>query len=202
MPVMPVQPLQTGPRFRHPDNRKRFTQTEFVRMMELGLLDGQRLELVDGDLIDKMGQNPPHATAIQRLTRWLAKTFGLDLVRAQLPIQVAGTDREFTLPEPDFAVVREDKADYANRHPSGTELLLVVEIADSSIQIDRTVKPSLYARAGIPEYWVLDIPGQRMIVHRHPAQGEYTDIGVVDAMGSMAPESMPTQTVSVQSLLP
>jgi len=145
-------------------------------MGESGLFDGQRYELIDGDLIDKMGQKPRHSSAIGLLLRWLQSILEIDRVRVQLPIEAAGEDREWSEPEPDIAVLVELKAEHEERHPRGNELLLVVEVADSSVSFDLTRKATLYARSGVPEYWVLDLIRRMLVVHRQPDGTQYRDI--------------------------
>src|SRR5437016_3998925 len=85
--------------------RKRFTRQEVERLAEAGVFDGQRYELIDGDLIDKMGQKPPHSSAIRRVQSWLRKAVNPDLIQVQLPIEASREDQESSLPEPDFAVL-------------------------------------------------------------------------------------------------
>jgi hypothetical protein len=116
--------------------RKRFTRLEVDRMSELGLLDGQRCELIDGELIDKLGQNPPHAQAIRNLFSWLSAFFAPKQLQMQLPIEVRPGDSDWSLPEPDIAVLAETGGEYGKRHPRGDELLLVVEVADTSLRQD------------------------------------------------------------------
>jgi len=135
-------------------------------MSKAGLFEGQRFELIHGDLIDKMGQKPPHASAIQLCMAVLVKVFGVDLVRVQLPVEAGAVDRERSLPEPDLAVLVEARRDFAQRHPDGRELALVVEVADTTLRHDAQTKRDLYARAGVPEYWVLDLNGRRLIAHQ------------------------------------
>lgn len=145
--------------------RKRFTRSEVEQMLEVGLFAGQRFELIDGDLIDKMGQNPPHATSIRRGMLALMKLFGEEYVQVQLPMEAGAVDRERSVPEPDLAVVMECKPDFARRHPNGSELRLVVEVADTTLKSDCSTKRDLYARAGVREYWVLDLTNRRVLVH-------------------------------------
>jgi Uma2 family endonuclease len=158
--------------------RKRFTRSEVEQMLEAGLFAGQRFELIDGDLIDKMGQNPPHATAIELCMEQLVRIFGVRLVRVQLPMEASGLDRERSVPEPDLAVLVERKPDFARRHPNGSELKLLVEVSDTTVRYDSTTKRDLYARAGVPEYWVLDLTNRRALVHRQldPNKSEYANI--------------------------
>jgi Uma2 family endonuclease len=182
--------------------RKRFTRADVARLSDAGLFEGQRYELIEGDLIDKMGQNPPHAGTVAWVLLWLAKAFGGAAVRCQLPIEVALEDRERSEPEPDCAVMAEPGPVYFERHPRGDELLLVVEIADTTARFDRTVKSALYARASVAEYWVLDLPARTLFVHRHPSGGSYRQVTGLAEDETVAPDSRPDAVVKVSELLP
>ena len=153
--------------------RSDYTREEVNRMEETGVLVG-KYELLEGHLIDKMGQNPPHASSLHRMHGWLIRIYGSARVRNQVPIEVAVKDRRRNEPQPDIAVVAEDKPEYDDRHPRGDELVLIVEIADSNSRFDLTVKAALYARAGVPEYWVLYVPKRVIGVHRGLQQEAYT----------------------------
>ena len=152
--------------------RKRFTRQDVERFAEAGVFEGQRYELIDGDLIDKMGQNPPHALALS-LVLAILRFFDGKLVRSQSPVEVSHEDRERSLPEPDVSVLLEWKADFKDRHPKADELLLAIEISDSSINFDLSVKAALYAKARLREYWVLDLGRRRLIVHRQSDGAEF-----------------------------
>ena len=103
------------------------------------------------------------------------------------------------MPEPDLAVLAEFKTDYARRHPRGDELLLAVEVADTTVRYDATMKRDLYARAGVPEYWVLDIGGRRLIVHQRLAQGKFEQI---ESLPENAIVSAGGEQIPVSALLP
>jgi Uma2 family endonuclease len=182
--------------------RKRFTRSDVARLNEAGLFEGQRYELIEGDLIDKMGQNPPHAWTVAFVHVWLAKAFGVALIRGQLPIEVAREDRDHSEPEPDLVVVAEPRLDYAARHPRGDELLLLIEVADTSVYFDRRVKSALYARASVTEYWVLDVSSRALFVHRHPSGGNYRQVIRLSEDETVAPDSRPDAVVKVSDLLP
>jgi Uma2 family endonuclease len=182
--------------------RKRFTRSEVDRMQEIGIFDGQRCELIYGELIDKRGQNPPHAYAIQRIFAWLIGLFGPDRLHIRSPVEVKPGDSEWSLPEPDVAVLAEASGDYGKRHPRGDELLLLVEVADASLRQDLTTKRDLYARASVGEYWVLDLQSRRLIVHRNPAQGEYRETAIVNEDGIASCAANPEQTIAIRDLLP
>ncbi len=171
-------------------------------MVESGIFDGQRFELLDGDIVNKRGQNPPHASAIQLLLALLVSFFGAARVRIQLPIDVAPKDRERNEPEPDVAVLAQTKPEFALRHPRGDELLLVVEVADTSLRTDLSFKRDLYARAGVPEYWVLDLNGRCLIAHRSPHEGTYRKVVTRSENDSVSIESLPDATIAVAGLLP
>jgi Uma2 family endonuclease len=155
--------------------RTDYTREEVTRLEEAGLLT-DRVELIDGELVSKMGQNPPHALCLQWLHEWLLRVFGTGRVRTQVPIEVAEPDRKRNAPQPDIAVVRQFKPEYWKRHPRGDELILVVEISDASLRFDLSTKLQLYARAGVPEYWVLDIGNRRLIMHRSLDNGIYSEL--------------------------
>ncbi len=118
-----------------------------------------RYELIDGELINKMGQNSPHSFTLRLIARWLTLIFGIDFVQTQLPIEVASADRELNYPDPDVAVLTISWEGFNKRDPEPHVVALAVEISDSTLRMDRTTKAALYARAGIVEYWIVDVNG-------------------------------------------
>ena len=181
--------------------RKRFTREEVERMMDTDIFAGQRFELIDGDLIDKMGQKPPHSYTIQLVAKWLYTVFGIDAIRIQSSIEASGTDRERSVPEPDVAVLVERLSDYRRRHPRGDELLLAVEVADTTRSLDLSRKVELYAAAGVPEYWVVDLPKRMLVIHRQPDGQQYRDIHMFAEDENVSLEGREEQ-VRVGDLLP
>jgi Uma2 family endonuclease len=181
--------------------RKRFTRSEVERIIDTGVFDGQRFELIDGDLIDKMGQKPPHSFTIRLIADWLVKLFGIERVQIQLPIEASSADRDRSVPEPDIAVLIQRKAEYGRRDPRGNELSLVVEVASTSQSFDLTVKACLYARSAVSEYWVMDVEHRALIVHREPDGQQYRQIRVYteDELVSMEGRE---ERVRVGDLLP
>ena len=153
--------------------RKRFSRQEVDRLLEAGFFEGQRYELIDGDLIDKMGQNPPHASAIQLIVDLLVSLLGRGRVRCQSPMEVSDEDRERTLPEPDVVILCEAKPDFRKRHPRADEVLLVIEVSDTTTNFDLSRKTVLYAKAGVREYWVLDLNRRMLVVNREPDGSTY-----------------------------
>jgi Uma2 family endonuclease len=162
----------------------------------------QRYELIDGDLIDKAGQSPPHAYAIGLVRALLTRVIGIEHVQVRAPIEVASEDQERSAPEPDVAVLAEVKPEYQLRRPRGDELLLAVEVADSSSQFDVTIKAGLYARAAVPEYWVLDIANRWLVVHRHPLDGEYRQVTRLGEPETVSVDYGATHGVVISQLLP
>ncbi len=192
----PVLSAEEAPR------RVRFTRDAFDHLLNLGAFAGQRFELINGDLIDKMGQNPPHAFALTLLMQYLVRLFGIERIRCQSPIEVADVDREYSYPEPDLVVMSAANREYALRHPHGTEITLLVEVADTTSHFDRTVKSDLYARAGVPEYWVLDVSRRLLYLYRHPVNGQYSSLVKTTPAESVSPEAMPEAARVVSDLLP
>jgi Uma2 family endonuclease len=182
--------------------RKRFIRNEVEQMLNTGLFAGQRFELIDGDLIDKIAQNPPHSLAVAELQDWLTETCGKGRVRTQLPIEAAGPERDRTLPEPDLAVtVGDSRTWFRSRHPRGDELVLVVEVADSTSRCDLTTKRDIYARAGVPEYWVFDIAGRKLIAHSRLVEGGYSEVRTFGEGDSVSLPSRPESSLAISQLL-
>ncbi len=183
--------------------RIRWTRKRVRLLEESGVIVGERFELVEGELYNKKGQTPAHATGINRLNTWLSTLFGITCVRIQAPIHVAPEDDEDSKPEPDVAVTLEEEDAYVARHPGPADLALVAEVADSTVAFDRGTKAALYARAGISQYWLLDLKSRQLIVHREPKDGLYTAILVCQENDLVAPASQQSvPPVRVGDLLP
>jgi Uma2 family endonuclease len=180
--------------------RKKFTRSEVYQMLELGVFAGKRFELIHGDVIDKMGQSARHSFTIRRLAARLGSSFDPRLVQVQSPIEVHKADSEYSEPEPDIVLLPNDSDAFRNRHPRGDEAILVVEIADTSLRGDLTIKRDLYARAGVPEYWVLDVVNRRMTVHRNPSQGAYAEVITLTAADSVPVPTRPGDPIALSEL--
>ena len=170
-------------------------------MLNEGYFVGQRYELIDGELIDKMGQNAPHASGISFVSEALAGIAGLRRLRIQLPMEAGAKDRDRSVPEPDVSVLREWKPDYQQRHPRGDELLLVVEVSDTTAAFDLSRKATLYARAGVPEYWVLDVNRRLMVVHRQSDGTRYKHVQFLSENEQVSLEGR-YEAVKIVDLLP
>jgi Uma2 family endonuclease len=147
------------------------TVTDVYAMVEAGILsEDDHIELLDGVLVEMSPQGPPHSYALRRLTRLAARVADhadLELI-VQGPIDVGSP---ITLPEPDLAIVPVTPID---RHPTGA--LLVAEMGNTSLRMDLGPKARIYATAGIPEYWLLDVQRSELVVHREPSGATYADV--------------------------
>ncbi len=180
---------------------KTWTRDE-VRVLEgTGLFDGLHYELIDGELIDKMGKLRPHVRGLRKTAETLEAVFGREFVDWQAPIDIAEADNPRNEPEPDVVVLRRPSGEFDD-NPRPADIALVVEVADSTLRHDRTTKAGLYARAGIPEYWVLDLKGRRLLVFRDPDAGAYRVRLQFDEAASVGPLDRQDQAVAVADLLP
>ena len=182
---VPVEKAPTGPL------RKRWTRAECASLEAAGLLAQQHLELVEGELIDKMGKNRPHSIALAEMHAWLLRIFGERFVHQENPIDVSPEDNPTNEPEPDLIILNREYTNFRSVSPGPQDLLLVVEVADTTLYFDLTVKAALYARAGIADYWVLDVNARRLIVHRQPQSGKYTSILIYNEHETVAPLAAP-----------
>ena len=147
---------------------RRWTRAEYDRLIELGVFEnGERLELIDGFLVVREPQGARHATGIRRVVAALRRALGSDWqIDSQLPLALDPASE----PEPDVSVVPGDAGTYRDAHPSRP--LLVVEVADSAYRIDHDFKTSLYARAAVPECWIIDVVRSVIEIHRDPARND------------------------------
>lgn len=182
-------------------NRKRFTRAECEFLVDNNLLVG-RYELIDGEIISKMGQKPPHAIAVTLITDWAVRLFGGRMVRCQLPIDVAGPDRDTNEPEPDVVALVKPATEFMDGHPGPGDICLIVEVADTSLRFDLQTKAALYARTGVPEYWVVDIIGRRIIIHRKPESEGYLQVTESLSDEMISALSRPESPLQVSDLLP
>ena len=167
----------------------RFTVDQYHRMIECGALtEDDRVELLDGMLVTKMPQGVPHVEVLEELVARCQEAFDPGTyVKTEKPVTPPTSE-----PEPDIAVVRGRRADYAGRHPAGEDCLLVIEVSGSSLAND-ILKADLYAAGGVPEYWIVDIAGGTIKVHREPSPGGYRDV----SEGSAAEAALLCGTLSV-----
>lgn len=178
----------------------RLSAEQYLRLIDDGVLGpDDSVELLEGVVVSMAAQNAPHASGVTRTAYALIRAVGdRAVVRTQLTF-VAG---EFSVPEPDVAVVPGRLEDYDQVHPH--EALLIVEVADTSLAQDRITKTGIYAAAGIPEYWIVDVRGQRIEVHRDPLATErrYRVRTFAHRSDRLEPTALPGAVVAVADLLP
>lgn len=173
----------------------RWTCEEFHRFGDLGFFEGRGAMLIDGVMLEQGPMNPPHAITLGLVEEAIRTAFGAAWwLRQQLPL-VLGQDTD---PVPDVAVVPGRPRNYTG-HPTTADL--VIEVADSSLDFDTTEKRLLYARAGIREYWVVDINARRLLVYRDPQSGDYASQQTLSSADTLSPLAIPAATVRVADLL-
>jgi Uma2 family endonuclease len=152
--------------------RHRLDVDAYYKMAEIGILKRtDRVELIDGDIIDMPPIESPHAGVVKRLTQQFARAVadGLVILSVQDPLRLT----PYNEPEPDLMLLRPRTDSYTESHPTAVDVLLLVEVADSSLGYDRSVKLPLYGKFGIPEVWIVDIAGGAIEVFREPKDGDY-----------------------------
>jgi Uma2 family endonuclease len=180
--------------------RHRLTVADYFRMGEVGILaPDARVELIDGAVIDMAPPGSLHAGKVNRLVKLLAQTVGDNaLLLVQNPIVLG----EYSAPQPDLALARPQTDFYESRHPGPDDLILVVEVADTSRRFDREVKVGLYARHRIPEVWLFDLRAQRLERYREPREGAYTLVDRPDLRVAIELAALPVARVELSSLFP
>ncbi len=183
---------------------RRWTRDEFYRLADLGLFDGQRAELWEGVVMVMSPQGPKHYSSVKRVARVLDVHFPASYdVRMQGPLDLG----LHTEPEPDIAVVQTSPDDYAAAHPQGA--FLTVEVSDTTLASDQTRKASLYARAGIPDYWIVNLVDQQLEVYRNPVPDaaqpyghRYANVTILKRGDTVSPLVEPSLVIAVADLLP
>ena len=174
----------------------KMTCDEFIELAERGQFAGQKVMLIEGEIVPMAAMGVPHTNSVLLTLQVLQQVFATGfVVRPQLPLRLNGISE----PEPDFAVT----VGQLRRSTSlPTTAVLIVEIADSSLGYDLGAKANLYASANIEDYWVLDIEHDQLIVHRDPQNGVYTTITTHAETELASPLAMPNATILVSDLLP
>jgi Uma2 family endonuclease len=175
---------------------KRFTIDEYHQLIELGFLaeggtlrDGKRdrLELIRGELIEMTSKGTPHTFCTSRLCRQLDRLLGdRAAIRGQEPIILLPNSE----PEPDVVIARGNETDYLGHHPYPENILLVVEVADSTLSYDQTVKLSLYAEAAIAHYWIADLRAQQVERYNQPYQNLQGEFSYLNKQISLSNQSV------------
>lgn len=178
---------------------KRWTVAEYHQIIASGIIAPDTpVELIHGQIIEMVPQQPPHAATTDEGGDYLKALFaGKAKVRVQLPVTLP-PDSE---PEPDFAVVRIDENLYRDRHPGPDDIHLVIEVADSTLQKDQQYKSKLYAQAGIPEYWIINLKQNQVIVYRQPQDNVYQTEQILGVSDNIQPLRFSDITIELKQLL-
>lgn len=177
----------------------RFTVEEYEQLGEAGILDeNSRVELVDGRILDMTPIGTRHGSCVMRLTRLFSAVLANEALLSVQNPAVVGSHSE---PQPDFAVLKARPDFYGKAHPRPPDVLLLVEVADTSLRLDRMVKLPIYAAGGVAEYWIVDLNGEVIEVHREPTGNTYAARRVATRGESINPLAFPDLAVAVSDVL-
>lgn len=179
--------------------RRRFTVQQYERMVEAGVIrPDERVELLDGEVVEMPPIGPPHASRVDRCTTFLSRALGTGVIlRVQSPLVLS----DVSMPEPDVTVLRQRDDFYATRHPTVDDVLLLIEVGDTSARFDREVKLPLYAAAAVPEVWLLDVTARAIAVFRDPAAGSYQSTATARPGDMLRPGLVPEAAVLAADLV-
>jgi Uma2 family endonuclease len=176
--------------------RRRFTVDEYHRMAKARILhEDDRIKLIEGELIEMAAIGSRHMACVLDLNeRFVLGVAGRARVSVQNPVRLS------TRSEPDVALLRLRPDGYRDATPSPEDVLLIVEVSDTTLGYDRGIKLALYAAAGIPEVWIWDLKRRRVLVHRQPSGRSYRTVAVVEC-GEIAPTAFPALLIPVVEIL-
>ena len=179
--------------------KKLFTVHEYYKMAEVGILrDDVRTELINGEIIEMSPMGARHASAVSRLTEFLVPLLkGKAQLRPQLPLRL----NDYNEPEPDLCFVRPRRDFYGRKHPGSGDTLLAIEVSDSSLRYDRDVKAGVYAATRVTEFWIVDLPGDVLLIFRDPSKGAYKTSLTLHRGESVKALAFPEIEIAVADLL-
>ena len=179
--------------------RRRFTADEYHRMGQVGILgEDDRLELLEGEIVEMAPIGSRHQATVDRLNRLFSeRAADLAVIRVQGPVRLA----EDSEPQPDLTLLLRRTDFYASAHPGPGDVLLLVEVSDTTLEYDRELKMPLYARHGVPEVWLVDLEAQVVEVYRNPSADGYREVLQVERGQGLSPESLPDLKLVVEEIL-
>ena len=176
----------------------KWTLEQYHQMIDAGILEGQPVELLNGEIVEMPPEREPHANGSTETRDYLIALLGNRAqVREGHPITISSSNSE---PEPDLAIVQRRAEGYRDHHPYPQNIYWLIEFSNTSLSKDLETKAKIYAAANIPEYWVVNLKGIELVVMRDPVDGEYQS-QVTLTNGTVYPLSFPDLAVSVQRLL-
>lgn len=169
--------------------RKRFTVQQYHQMSEASILAADdHVELIEGEIIEMAPIGSRHAACVDRLNRLLNRRLGEQaLIRVQNPLYLG----ERSEPQPDIAIVQIRADYYETGHPQPQDVLLLVEVADTTLEFDRSIKTSLYANVGIPEVWIVDLSSLAIEIYREPSADGYKSVRRVQRNQTISAQAFP-----------
>ena len=178
--------------------RRRFTVNEYYLMAQAGILhEDDRVELLEGEIVEMAAIGSRHAACVNRLNRILSEGLGSRaIISVQNPVRLG----EHSEPQPDLTLLRPRPDFYSESHPESADVMLVVEVADTSEDYDREVKMPLYARYGITEAWLVDLSSRSIEVYRDPVPEGYRDIQLAMPGRRIAPQAFPDLELAVEKV--
>ena len=181
------------------DLRRRFTVEEYEHMGRVGVFaPDERVELLEGEIVAMSPIGPKHASVVELVTEAFYRlVIGQVSIRVQNPVRLPPRSE----PEPDIVVARRRRDRYSSAHPTAEDTLLVIEVADSSLQTDRAIKLPMYARQGIVEVWIVDLTADAVHVHADPVDGVYRDVRTVARGDALTPQELPDVAIDVDAVL-
>ncbi len=181
--------------------RWRLTRENCLTLEAAGQLELERYELIDGELIRKMSKSPLHSITLLLLIRWLREVFGYLHVAQEVSIDPGPLLNAKNEPEPDAIVLRRPAIEFRGENAGPADILLAAEISVTTRDYDLGAKAALYASAGIPEYWVLDLTANRIVVHREPMGERYNSILAYAADEAVAPLAAQSASIRLVDLV-
>jgi Uma2 family endonuclease len=179
--------------------RRLFTVDEYHRMAEAGILcEDDRVELVEGEIIEMPPIGSQHAAIVDRLGAWLRRALATERCQVRIQGPLMFDESEFL---PDVTLLKPRSDFYAESHPGAADVLLLIEVSDSTLAYDSGRKQAIYADAGVLEYWVVDVANRRLQVYRDPAIGNYKQRLIIQPGESVALLAFPDLSISVDSIL-
>src|SRR5215510_6118822 len=179
--------------------RKLFTVTEYHQMIDAGVLkEDDRVELLNGEIIEMSPIGPRHASHVDRLNELLtAKLRKVAIVRVQSPILLS----DYSEPQPDLTLLKRRADFYVGGHPTPADVLVVIEVSDSTVEKDRRAKIPSYSLAGIPETWLIDLVEDRSEVHSKPYNGIYQEVRIIQRGQKVVSNCLPQLKLKADEIL-